>query len=147
LHALIILDAGVKNNVAMSITHIHIHDRPIIKTIHHTANITSTEAELFTIRCDINQVTNLPVISKIIIITNSIHAARSIFDSSIHPLQVHSATISKELREIFSTNSDNSIEFWECPSQCDWPLFKAIDSDTKRFCQILMLPLQIIMGL
>jgi len=86
LHTLIISDTGVKNNVVMSITHIHIYNRPIIKMIHHTANITLTEAELFTIRCGINQMTNLLVISKIIIITDSIHTARSIFNSSIYPL-------------------------------------------------------------
>ena len=83
--------------------------------------------------------TNLLEISKIIVITDSIHAARSIFDSSIYPLQVHSATISKELREFFSMNSDNSMKFWEYPSRCDWSLFKAVDRDTKQFCQILML--------
>jgi len=119
LHALIILDTKVKNNVAMSITHIHVHDRSIVKMIYHTANITSTEAELFAIRYGINQMTNLPGILKIIVITDSIHAARSIFDSSIHLLQVYSAAISKELREIFSTNSNNLIEFWKCSSQCD----------------------------
>jgi len=108
--------------------------------IHHAANITSDEAKLFTIRCSINQATNLSGILKIIIITDSIHAARSIFDSSIHSLQVHLAAISKELREFFAMNSNNSIEFWEYSSRCDWPLFKAINSDTKWFCQILMLP-------
>ena len=116
LYTLIILDARVKNNVTMFITHIHICDRPIVKTIYYIANITLTEAELFAIRCGINQVTNLPEISKIIVITDSIHAARSIFNSSIHPLQVYLATISKKLRKFFFMNSNNSIEFWKCPS-------------------------------
>ena len=100
----------------MSITYIHVCNRPIIKTIYHAANITSTEAKLFAIRCGINQATNIPGISKIIIITDSIYAVRSIFDSSIHPLQVHLAAISKELRKIFSMNSNNLIEFWEYSS-------------------------------
>jgi len=78
--------------------------------IHHAANITSTEAELFAIRCSINQITYLSGILKIIIITDSIYVARLIFDSSIYLLQVHLAAISKELREFFSTNSDNSIK-------------------------------------
>ena len=108
LYTLIISDTGVKNNVTTFITHIHIHNRSIIKMIHYTANITSTEAELFTIRYSINQVTNLLGILKIIVITNSIYIARSIFNSSIY---IHLAAISKELREFFSMNSDNSIEF------------------------------------
>ena len=54
LYALIILDAGVKNNVVISITHIHVCNRPIVKTIYHAVNITLNEAKLFTIRCSIN---------------------------------------------------------------------------------------------
>ena len=131
LHTLIISDAGIKNNIATSIAHIHIHNRPIIKTIHYAVNITSTKAELFTTRCGINQAVNLPGISKIIVIINSIHAAKKIFNSAIHLFQIHSAVISKELRKFFLTNSNNSIAFWECSSQCNWPLFKFVDRDIK----------------
>ena len=84
LHTVIILDTGVKNNIAMSITHIYICNRLIVKTIYYAANVISTKAELFAIRCGINQTTNLPGISKIIIITNFIYTVRSIFNSSIH---------------------------------------------------------------
>ena len=52
--ALVITDASIKNNIATSISHVHIHNRLITKTLHHTVNITSTEAELFAIRCSIN---------------------------------------------------------------------------------------------
>ena len=53
-HTLIIMDASVKNNSATSISHTHIHNKPVTKTLHHTVNITSTEVELFAIRCSIN---------------------------------------------------------------------------------------------
>ena len=119
MYVLIILDMGIKNNVAMFIAHIYVQDKPIIKTIYYATNITSTEAELFAIRYSINQAINLPGISKIIVITDSIYMTRLIFDFFIHPSQVHSATISKELRRFFIMNNDNSIEFWECPSCCD----------------------------
>ena len=56
----VVIDASIKNQVATSISHIHIHDNPVIKAIHHIVNIMSTEAELFTIRCGINQATYLP---------------------------------------------------------------------------------------
>jgi len=134
-HALTISDAGIKNNVATSITHIHVHDKPVIKTIHHATNVTSTEAELFAIRCDINQAVNLPGISKIVIIIDSIHAAKKIFDSVTYPFQSQLAAISEKLRKFFITNINNSIKFWKCPSCCDWPLFKAIDRDTKLLHQ------------
>ena len=110
-YALIILDVGIKNNIATSITHVHICDKPIVKIVHHVVNITSTESELFAIRCGINQATNLPGISKIIVIINSIHMARLIFNSSVYSSQVYLAAISKELRMFFIMNNDNSIEF------------------------------------
>jgi len=47
-------DASIKNNIATSIAHIHMVNKPLIRTIHHTVNVTSTEAELFAIRCGIN---------------------------------------------------------------------------------------------
>jgi len=53
-HALVITDTSVKNNIAMSISHMHIHNKPIIKTLHHAVHVTSIEAKLFAIRCGIN---------------------------------------------------------------------------------------------
>jgi len=47
-------DASIKNNIAMFISHIHSPSNPIKKTICYAVNITSTEAELFAIRCGIN---------------------------------------------------------------------------------------------
>jgi len=122
-HVLIISDGGIKNNVAISITHIHVRDRPIVKIIYHAANITLTEAELFAIRYSINQAVNLPGISKIVIVTDFLYAVKKIFDSFIHPFQMYSAAISKELRKFFSANNNNSIVFWECSTCCNWPLF------------------------
>ena len=110
-HILIISDASIKNNVAISITYIYVYDRPIVKMIYHAANVTSTEAELFIIRCGINQAINLPGISKIVIVTDSIHAVKKIFDLAIHSFQVHLAAIFKELRNFFIVNNNNSIVF------------------------------------
>jgi len=74
-YALIVTDASIKNDVATSITHIHTCNKPVVKTIHYVVNITSIEAKLFTIRCGINQATNIQGISKIIVITDSIYSA------------------------------------------------------------------------
>ena len=51
---IIVSDSSIKNNVATSITHIHTFDKPLTKTVHHAIHVTSTKAELFTIRCGIN---------------------------------------------------------------------------------------------
>ena len=86
LVALIASDASIKNNVATSITYIHMVDKPLTKTIHHAVNVTSTEAKLFTIRCGINQSIHFDNISKIIVITDFIHAAQKIFQTSVTSL-------------------------------------------------------------
>ena len=71
---------ALKNNVAISISHIHSY---IKKIIHHAINISSTKTELFTIRCKINQAIQIPEVSHIIIITNTIHSAKRIFNLSV----------------------------------------------------------------
>jgi len=38
----------------MSISHIYMYNKPIIKTIHYVINATSTKVELFAIYCGIN---------------------------------------------------------------------------------------------
>ena len=115
--AIIISDASIKNHVTTLISHIYPHNKPIIKKIHQAINVTTTEAELFAICCGINQVIGISNIKYIIVITDSIHAARRIFDSSMHSYQIHSATISQELRAFFMKNNNNCIEFWDCPSK------------------------------
>jgi len=128
--AIIIIDASIKNNIATSILHTHILNQPLIKTIHHAAFVTSLEAKLFAIRCSINQASSKENVSKIIVITDSIHVAK-IFDTSSYPLQIHAVAILEELCQFFSRNPINSIKFWECPSHLEWYLYKAVDLETK----------------
>ena len=47
----VVSDTSINNQVATSIAYIHTHDSPVIKTVHHTINVTLTEAKLFAIRC------------------------------------------------------------------------------------------------
>ena len=114
--AIIVTDASIKNNIATSILHIHLVNWPLTKTVHHVAFVTSTEAELFTIRCGINQACNKKNISRVVVITNSIHAVKKIFDSKSHPYQIHTTAILSELYRFFNISQENSIEFWEYPS-------------------------------
>jgi len=55
---IVVTDTSIKNKVAISILHTHTHNNPIAKTIHRAVHVTSTKAELFIIRCDINQAFN-----------------------------------------------------------------------------------------
>jgi len=80
--AIIVVDTSIKNDIAISILHMYISNYPLTRTIHHTNFITSTEAELFAIRCSINQASTKEDISKIIVITDSIYVAKKIFNLS-----------------------------------------------------------------
>ena len=124
-------DASIKNNIATSISYTHIYNKPITKMIHYVVHITSTKAELFAIRCGINQSMNFDIISKIIIVTNSIHVARKIFNPLVHPYQVQSAAILSSLYKFFNHCENNFIEFWKCPSHLRWHLHNEVDKETK----------------
>jgi len=114
--AIIVSDASIKNNIATSISHMHIANQPLIKALHHTVLVTTTEAKLFVIRCSINQACSKDNVSKIIIVTNFIHVAKKIFNSTSHPYQGQAVAILSNLHQIFTRNQSNLIEFWECPS-------------------------------
>ena len=138
--AIVASDASIKNNIATSISHTYIFNQPLIKTIHHAAFVTSTEAEMFAIRCGINQATAKSNVSKIVIVTDSIHAAKRIFNPFSHLLQIQSVAILKDLRLFFSKDPNNLIMFWECPSCLNWYLHKAVNLEMKVFHPTLLFP-------
>jgi len=72
---LIISDTSIKNNVATLISYIHRGQEIIAKYVHHTMNITSTEAEIFTIKCSISHAAQLQDVAHIVI-TDAILAAK-----------------------------------------------------------------------
>jgi len=69
------LDTSVKNNVATLILHIWRGQEIIAKNIHHTINVTSSEAELFAIKYSINHASQLQDISCIVVVTATIPTA------------------------------------------------------------------------
>jgi len=74
------------------------------------------EAELFAIRCRINQAIQISGVSHIIIITDVLYVTKKIFDPTIYPYQIQSIVISEDLqnffRENFSEKMNNSVKFW-----------------------------------
>ena len=124
----------------LQFAHIYIYNKPIVKTLHHAINVISTEVEFFTIKYSINQVLHLQNISKIIVVTDSIHKAKKIFNPLLHPLQKQAALILNDLRDFFYSHHKNMIEFWKCSSKCKWNLHKHIDIETKLFNLTLLFP-------
>jgi len=139
-NALMATDTSIKNNVATYIVHIHIHNKPVVKTLYHAVNVMTSKAKFFAIRYSINQAALSHEISKIIVVTDSIHVTKKIFDPSLYTLQKQAALILRDLREFFNHHPKNIIEFWECLSKSNWHLHKAVDTDTKSFNLTPLLP-------
>ena len=131
--AIVITDASIKNNIAISILHMHIANSSLIKTLYHVVFATSTEAKFFAIRYGISQASNKKYISKIIIITGSIYATKKILDLSSYSFQASTVAILSNLCQFFTNNQSNLIEFWECPSCLNWNLHKTVDKNSKAF--------------
>ena len=131
--ALMITDVSIKNDIVISISHIHSVNQPLVKTVHHASFVTSTEAELFAIRYGINQACSINNVSKIVVVTDSIHVAKRIFNYGPHSYQIHSTAILSKLRSFFSSHKSNTIEFWECPSKLRWRFHYDADKDSKSF--------------
>jgi len=98
----------------------------IVKNIHHAMNVILSEAEHFAIRCGNNYTFQLQDILCIVIVTDIIPAARKIFDSNIHPQQLHSVAISQDLKMFFigivQVTSNSSLILWSIRSQNDFRL-------------------------
>ena len=113
----VILNASIRNNITISISYIHSSLNNVRKAIHYAVNVTSTEAKLFAIRYSINQAIQIPEATYIIIIMNAIYTAEHIFNFTIHPYQLQSIGIAKNLRLFFLKHSTNFIKFWNYPSK------------------------------
>ena len=111
LACIVISDASIKNHVATSILYIHSFNQPVIKTCHQAINVFTTEAKLFAIRYGINQTISILHIKYIIVITDSLHTIKKIFDLSSHPYQIYSTAIACKLRDFFNKYTNNHIKF------------------------------------
>ena len=58
----------------------------------------------------------------IVIITDSLTAARRAVDASVYSGQAYSLAIVQALRGFFTNHPDCSIHFWDCPSKAQWSL-------------------------
>jgi len=81
-YTVVITNASVKNNIAISILHIIFNCKNLSKKVHHAINVTITEVELFFIRCGISQACKISNTKKIFIVTNTIHIAKHILSKS-----------------------------------------------------------------
>ena len=70
-------------------------------------------------------------IHNIIVITDSIAAAKKIFESKTNPLQNMFILVTLAINSFFRKDNRNKIQFWFCPSKAKWPKHKLIDNQVK----------------
>ena len=66
-------------------------------------------------------------VHNIIVITDSIAAAKKIFKSKTDPLQNMFIPVTSAINFFFRKDGRNKIQFWFCPSKAKWPKHKLVD--------------------
>jgi len=80
---LVITDASLKDNKVVTVAYVY-KDRDIHKIKQYTMNVTTTESDLFAIRCGITRALSWQNTNYIIVITDIVYAAKKIFDISCY---------------------------------------------------------------
>jgi len=70
-------------------------------------------------------------IHDIIVIINSITAARKILESKVNLLQNMIIPLASAIKTFLSKDGRNKIHFWFCPSKAKWPRHKLVDDQVK----------------
>jgi len=70
-------------------------------------------------------------VHNIILITDSIVAAKKIFESKIDSLQNIFIPVTSAVNSFFKKDSQNKIQFWFCSSKAKWPKHQLIDNQVK----------------
>ena len=92
---------------------------------------TALDAELFAIRLGVAKATSFDI-KRIILITDSLSAARRAVDTSVYSGQAHSLSVVRALREFFTQYPDTSIDFCDCPSKAQWSLHHLVHEDVTN---------------
>jgi len=91
-------------------------------------NVTLIEAELMAIHLGLIPTIEEENVHNIIVITNSIAAAKKMFESKTDPLQNMFIPVTLAINSFFRKDGRNKIQFWFCPSKTKWPKHKLIDN-------------------
>lgn len=67
----------------------------------------------------------------IVVITDTIPAAKWIFNTPMYLYQLHFITISKDLKGFFNKNPNDLIDFWGCLESVKWSPHILVDKESK----------------
>jgi len=128
----IIADSSIKKSqVATVVTHIW-SENSIVQCLQaNSINVTSIEAKLMAICLGLIPAIEEENVHNIIIITNSITAAKKAFESKTDPLQNMFILVTLAIDSFFRKDGRNKIQFWFCPSKAKWPKHKLVDDQVK----------------
>jgi len=128
----IVTDGGIKKSqVATAVTHIW-SENSIVQCLQaNSINITLIEAELMAIHLGLISAMEEENIHNIIVITDSITAAKKVFESKTDPLQNMFILVTLAINSFFRKDGRNKIQFWFCPSKAKWPKHKLVDDQVK----------------
>ena len=130
--AAIIIDGGVKkSHVATAAAHIWSDNLVIKKLQVHSINITPLKTEIMAICTGLIPAMKIDNIHDIIVIINSITAARKILESKVNLLQNMIIPLASAIKTFLSKDGRNKIHFWFCPSKAKWPRHKLVDDQVK----------------
>jgi len=100
----------------------------------------SIKAELMAIYIGLISAMDINDIHNIIIITDSISAARKILESKVDSLQSMIILLASAIKSYLSKDARNKIHFWYCPSKMKWPRHKLINDQVKASSNVPTLP-------
>jgi len=133
----IIADGGVKkSNVASAVIYTWSDNSVTSQHCAQTMNIISMEAKLMSIRIGLIPAIDNKDNHQILVITDTISAAKKILESQPNPLQKAILLIADGIKVFFSRDSRNVIHFWQCPNKAEWPRHKLVDDQVKATINI-----------
>jgi len=92
---------------------------------------TALDVRLFAIRLDVVKATSFDI-KCIILITDFLGVTRRAVNAFVHLEQAYSLIVVYTLRDFFTGYSDHSIDFWDCLSKAQWPLYFLVHEDTTN---------------
>jgi len=128
----IVADGGIKKSqVATAVAHIW-SENSIVQCLQaNSINVTLIEAELMAIRLGLIPTMEEENVHNIIVITDSIAAAKKVFEFKTDPLQNMFIPVTSAIDSFFRKDGRNKIQFWFCPSKAKWPKHKLVDDQVK----------------
>ena len=128
----VISDGSIKAvGSATAIAHVWKDNKVIDKLRAHTNNVTLLEAELMAIRIGLTSAFENAEAHQILVITDALEAGKKIISSDNQYLQKSIIPIAEKIQSFLSKDGRNSIHFWHCPNELEWPRHTLVDKETK----------------